>query len=56
MEAIFFYDRDKVNGKLDKWWRKFCTSAPPLRMSGSDAKSTHDQAGGGKKTHTFITA
>jgi hypothetical protein len=29
MGAIFFYDHDKVNGKLDKWWREFCTTPPP---------------------------
>jgi hypothetical protein len=57
MEAIFFYDHDKVNGKLDKWWGNFAQPLPPLRMSGPDVKSTQDHAGGGEKpfhTHLYI--
>jgi hypothetical protein len=29
MGDIFLYDHNKVNGKLDRWWREFCKPPPP---------------------------
>ncbi len=55
-EAIFFYDHDKINGKLDKWWREFCTPPPHCRSLGLTSRVRTIGGGGiGYSTHIFLS-
>ncbi len=57
MGAIFFYDHNKVNGKLDRWWREFCKPPPPTADVWVWRQEYTRPGGGGKKllhTHLYI--